>query len=385
MKATGLIVEYNPMHQGHLYHIQRARELTNCDVVICVMSGNFVQRGEPAIINKFSRASTAINNGIDIVIELPFVYSVQSSDYFCKEAIRILHELKVSNIIFGSESGDIKLFKDIAKAIYKDEDIYNSYVKEAMAQGYRYPDACNQALSKLLNKSITTPNDILGLGYVKEIVRNNYDINIDCITRTSDYLSNQDKDLSSAFSIRNTLLKDLSFKDKLIGHEYFNELYYLDDYFKYLKYHLNIITDEALSNIHLVDEGIENLILKNINQCDNMNEFISSLTSKRYTRTRIQRMIIHILMNNTKQDIQKALSVDYIRILKMNNIGQQYINSIKNNIENKLVSNFSSYQHPALDIEFKATKLLSLLSKDPTLIIKSEYQNIPVLKRGCNE
>lgn len=382
MKATGLIVEYNPMHQGHLYHIQKARELTNCDVVICVMSGNFVQRGEPAIINKFSRASIAINNGIDIVIELPFVYSVQSSDYFCKETIRILSELKVSNIIFGSESGDINLFKDIAKAIYQDEDKYNSYVKNAMDKGYRYPDACNQALSKLLNKSITTPNDILGLGYVKEVIRNNYDINIDCIKRTSDYLSNQDKDLSSAFSIRNTLLNDSSFKNKLLGEEYFNELYYLDDYFKYLKYQLNIITKEALSNIHLVDEGIENLILKNINQYDNMNDFINSLTSKRYTRTRIQRMIIHILMNNTKQDIKNTLDIDYIRILKMNDIGQQYLSSIKNNIDSKLVSNFSSYQHPALDIEFKATKLLSLLSNNPTTIIKSEYQNIPVQKNA---
>lgn len=382
MKATGLIVEYNPMHQGHLYHIQKARELTNCDVVICVMSGNFVQRGEPAIINKFSRASIAINNGIDIVIELPFVYSVQSSDYFCKETIRILSELKVSNIIFGSESGDINLFKDIAKAIYQDEDKYNSYVKNTMDKGYRYPDACNQALSKLLNKSITTPNDILGLGYVKEVIRNNYDINIDCIKRTSDYLSNQDKDLSSAFSIRNTLLNDSSFKNKLLGDEYFNELYYLDDYFKYLNYQLNIITKEALSNIHLVDEGIENLILKNINQYDNMNDFINSLTSKRYTRTRIQRMIIHILMNNTKQDIKNALDIDYIRILKMNDIGQQYLSSIKNNIDSKLVSNFSSYQHPALDIEFKATKLLSLLSNNPTTIIKSEYQNIPVQKNA---
>ena len=132
MKILGLIVEYNPFHQGHLYHLNKAKELINPDITIVIMSSHFVQRGEPAISDKWTRAKVAIKNGVDLVIELPFVYSVQSADYFAKGAIEVLHKLNVTDIVFGSESGNIDVFKDIALTIKNNPNGYNTLVKQQL-------------------------------------------------------------------------------------------------------------------------------------------------------------------------------------------------------------------------------------------------------------
>ncbi|MFQ9073593.1 MAG: nucleotidyltransferase family protein, partial [Faecalibacillus faecis] len=178
MKILGIVVEYNPFHTGHLYHLEKAKEIVQPDLTIAIMSGNYVQRGEVAIIDKFKRSELAIKYGVDLVIELPFVYVSQSADYFCKGAIDLLYHIGVTDLVFGSECGTIETFKEIAYAIEKQPDTYNQYVRDAMNQGLRYPDACNQALSQLLGKSIVTPNDLLGLGYVKEVIFNHYPINL---------------------------------------------------------------------------------------------------------------------------------------------------------------------------------------------------------------
>lgn len=164
MKILGIIVEYNPFHTGHLYHLQKAKEMVKPDLTIAIMSGNYVQRGEVAIIDKFKRSELAIKYGVDLVIELPFAYVCQSADYFCKGAIDLLYHIGITDLVFGSECGDIDTFKEIAYAIKNHPNEYDQYVKAAMKKGLRYPDACNQALSLLLNKSIKTPNDLLGLG-----------------------------------------------------------------------------------------------------------------------------------------------------------------------------------------------------------------------------
>lgn len=380
MKILGLVVEYNPFHQGHLYHINKAKELVNPDVTIAVMSSHFVQRGEPAISNKWTRAQVAIKNGIDLVIELPFVYSEQSADYFAHGAIELLAKMKVTDIVFGSENGDITLFKDIAQTIKDHQNNYDSLVKQHMDQGLRYPDACNQALSILMNKTVTTPNDLLGLAYVKEVINHDYPINLHCIKRTNDFHSLEIKAISSASAIRNALKNNIDITDQFCNYEDYQEFYFFDDLFPFLRYQLLTASSQQLKQIHLVDEGIENLLKEKIITSNNMEELVASLTSKRYTRSRIQRMLVHILMNNTKNEIIKAMKLDYIRILKMNAQGQAYLSKIKKSCEYQLITNFSSYHHPALDLEFKATKLLSCISKHPQDLIKAEYKSIPITK-----
>ncbi|WP_279160791.1 nucleotidyltransferase [Thomasclavelia cocleata] len=377
MKILGLIVEYNPFHHGHLYHLNKAKELLNPDLTIAVMSSHFVQRGEPAISDKWTRAQIAIKNGVDLVIELPFVYSVQSADYFAHGAIDILAKLKVTDIVFGSENGDINIFKDIAYTIKNNQKAYNNIVKEQMNLGLRYPDACNQALSLLMNKTVTTPNDLLGLAYVKEIIDHDYPIEMHCIKRTNDFHSLQIEAISSASAIRHALKNKIDIKNQFCNYKEYKEFYFLDDLYPYLRYKILTTNNQSLKQLHLVDEGIENLLKEKILVSNNMEQLITNLSSKRYTRSRIQRMLIHILMNNTKDQIINAMHLNYIRILKMNNNGQAYLNKIKKVCEYKLITNFSSYTHPALDLEFKATKLLSCLSINPNKLVELEYKSIP--------
>ena len=377
MKVLGLIVEYNPFHQGHLYHINKAKQLIKPDVTIVIMSGHFVQRGEPAISNKWTRAGVAIKNGIDLVIELPFVYSVQSADYFAQGAIELLAKLKVTDIVFGSECGNINIFKDIAFTIKNNQKNYDNLVKKQMNQGLRYPDACNQALSILMNKTVTTPNDLLGLAYVKEVINHNYPIELHCIKRTNDFHSLDIESISSASAIRHALKNKIDISNQFCNYEDYQEFYFFDDFYPFLRYKILTTDAPTLKHLHLVDEGIENLLKEKVVITNHMDELITSLTSKRYTRSRIQRMLIHILMNNSKEDIAEAMQIDYIRVLKMNNVGQAYLNKIKKSCEYKLVTNFSSYHHHALELEFRATKLLSCLSKNPNQLISLEYKSIP--------
>lgn len=377
MKVLGLIVEYNPFHQGHLYHINKAKQLIKPDVTIVIMSGHFVQRGEPAISNKWTRAGVAIKNGIDLVIELPFVYSVQSADYFAQGAIELLAKLKVTDIVFGSECGNINIFKDIAFTIKNNQKNYDNLVKKQMNQGLRYPDACNQALSILMNKTVTTPNDLLGLAYVKEVINHNYPIELHCIKRTNDFHSLDIESISSASAIRHALKNKIDISNQFCNYEDYQEFYFFDDFYPFLRYKILTTDAPTLKHLHLVDEGIENLLKEKVVITNHMDELITSLTSKRYTRSRIQRMLIHILMNNSKEDIAEAMQIDYIRVLKMNNVGQAYLNKIKKSCEYNLVTNFSSYHHPALELEFRATKLLSCLSKNPNQLISLEYKSIP--------
>ena len=135
MKILGIIVEYNPFHTGHLYHLQKAKEMVKPDLTIAIMSGNYVQRGEVAIIDKFKRSELAIKYGVDLVIELPFAYVCQSADYFCKGAIDLLYHIGITDLVFGSECGDIDTFKEIAYAIKNHPNEYDQYVKAAMKKG----------------------------------------------------------------------------------------------------------------------------------------------------------------------------------------------------------------------------------------------------------
>ena len=325
MKILGIVVEYNPFHTGHLYHLEKAKEIVQPDLTIAIMSGNYVQRGEVAIIDKFKRSELAIKYGVDLVIELPFVYVSQSADYFCKGAIDLLYHIGVTDLVFGSECGTIETFKEIAYAIEKQPDTYNQYVRDAMNQGLRYPDACNQALSQLLGKSIVTPNDLLGLGYVKEVIFNHYPINLHCIERSNDYHETTLNKVASATALRKALFNYEDVHEYLFDMSYYTKLYKQSDFFSYLKYQIIIQDENSLKKLHLVDEGIENLLKKVIYQVNCYDELVSTLTSKRYTKTRIQRMLLHILLNNTKQEIQNALSVDYLHILKMSQKGQAYL------------------------------------------------------------
>ena len=173
--VIGIVVEYNPFHNGHLYQINKIREKYKDSIIIVCMSSSFTQRGDISIINKFDKTKLALENDIDIVIELPYAYSTQSSDIFAKYSIQLLNSLHIDTLCFGSETNDIEMLKECAKTQINNKEFDNK-VKLYMDEGINYPTALNKALNDLTNYEIKDANDLLALSYIKEIYRNNYNI-----------------------------------------------------------------------------------------------------------------------------------------------------------------------------------------------------------------
>lgn len=358
MKAVGIVVEYNPLHNGHVYHLRKSKELSKCDIVIGVMSPNFVQRGEPALISKDLRVKKALSMGVDIVVELSTLYAVESANIFAKYSLQILNALKVSSICFGSETGETEEF--IKK--YSNSSLYTPHldflVSDLMSEGYAYPKAMAMALKQMDDIRLETPNDILGLAYYKEIEKNNYDIEIHTIKRTNNYNDDSlnDKDVS-AKAIREALKKGLDVKEYTPMSDCFDNLFYLDDYFSLLKYKILTMSVNELNEIHLVDEGIENLFKKKIIEAHSMTEFINKCVSKRYTFARIKRTIIHILINTKKEFAQEYLNKDinYIRLLGISKKGSEYLKEKRKEIEIPLLAKFRGNSYALLQYEKQAT------------------------------
>lgn len=368
MKACGLVVEYNPLHNGHLYHIEKSRELSNCDVLIGVMSPNFVQRGEPAIVSKKKRVEAALKAGVNIVVELPTLYTVENANIFAKYALQILNELKVDSICFGSESGATEEFLNKYSKSSLLTPHLDFLVSDLMDQGFAYPKAMAMALKQMDEIRLETPNDILGLAYYNEIKKNAYPISIHTIKRENNY---NDDGLNyenvSAKAIREALKKAINISEYTpMQEELSGELFYLDEYFDLLKYKLLTMSEEELSNIHLMEEGIENLFKKKIVDAHTMNEFINLCVSKRYTFARIKRTIIHILLNTKKEFAKEYLSqnIKYIRLLGVDKKGSEYLKEKRKEIETPVLSKFRGNSFALLQYEKQATYAYSCVKKE---------------------
>lgn len=376
MQIIGIIAEYNPFHNGHLYHIKKIKEMYDDSLIICVTSTSFTQRGDISIINKWDKTKISLEMGIDIIIELPYVFSSQSADIFAKGALKILSELGVSKIVFGSEINDTaKLYEVASKTINNEQ--YDVLVKNNMEKGYNYPTASSIATKDITNFSITTPNDILGLCYIKEIIRNQYNIEAISIKRTNDYNSLKlTGNISSASSIRLCLKDDVSI-DNYVPKIVINSIYNINkmekNLFELLKY--KILTEKDLSIYQTVDEGIENKIKKCIYACNNKDELIDSLKTKRYTNSKIKRMLIHILVGFTKEEAKNNQDIKYIRVLGFSNTGRKYLSNIKKICSTPIITNF--YKDDMLLIEKRVTDVYSMISCDPKLSYQ-EYKNRPI-------
>src|SRR5690625_1014620 len=323
MKACGLIVEYNPLHNGHLYHIEKAKSISQADCMIAVMSGSFLQRGEPALIDKFHRTKSALASGVDIVLELPFAYAVQSSHFFAKGALLSLHALQTGVICFGSESGDINLFYEGIKRLHNNKEEYDKMVRSFLHEGLAYPKASHKAYEAigLSQLDLFQPNNILGFSYVKTIIENNLPIEAMTIKRKSSHYHDEqiEDSIASATSIRNELAhKNLSAKvtatlpeaslEQVKQYKKIATLWHdWEHYYPLLHYRLTTMSRAELANIHGVDEGIEGRLLNSIHRANSFEDLIERVKTKRYTQVRLQRMFIHILMNTTKDEINRFL------------------------------------------------------------------------------
>lgn len=379
MQRIGLIAEYNPIHNGHIYQIKEIKRLYPNSIIILITNSYFTQRGDISIINKWNKTKIALDNNIDLVIELPFPYATQSADIFAKGALKILNFLQIDTLVFGSESNDINKLKKLASTQLNNKK-YDEKVKTYLNQGINYPTAMSNSLKDILGYTTSSPNDLLGISYIKEIIRNNYKINTVSIKRTIDYHSKiASKKIASATLIRTLIRekKDITNYIPKYQTDYLYQNLSLESYFPYIKY--KIITSKNLAIYKTVDEGIENRINKVINSVNSWKELVEKIKNKRYTYNKINRMLIHILTNFT-QDESSNLNIDYIRVLGFSQKGRLYLNQIKKDLKVPLITNYKPNLSPLLDIEFRVAKIYSLpLNKN---IIEKEYKQPPIYKRN---
>ena len=386
MDAVGIICEYNPFHNGHLYHIKCIKKMYPDSTIVLVVSGNFLQRGDVSILNKWDKARLALYYGVDIVVELPFHFATQSADIFAHGAVSILNELGVNKLVFGSESNDIQLLSSLAD-LQINNKAYDELVQKYLDEGFNYPTAMSKALSSLNNKTVTKPNDLLGLSYIKEIKLNNYNIKPISIKRTNSYHS---KDLlysiSSATSIREAMKNHIDIS-MYIPEKVNKYIYYdvsLEKFFPFLKY--KIISEiNSLDRYQTVDEGLDNRIRKVIYNASSYEDLIFKLKTKRYTYNKIKRMLIHILCGFTKDEANSLKDEIYIRLLGFNENGKEYLNYIKKNITVDLISNYSTGKNK-LDLEFRVNAIYSSIL-DETIrnkVIDMEYKCRPIMNNNSS-
>ncbi len=383
MKSIGIIAEYNPFHNGHLYHLKKIKQLYPNHTIILVMTGNFTERGDVAIIDKWKRTNIALDLGIDLVIELPYPFATQSADYFSYGAITILEKLKVEKVIFGSESDNLEDLELIAKTQI-DNDEFDKLVKIYSKLGNNYPTALSLALEDLTDKKIQTPNDLLGISYLKTIIKNNYQIKAETIKRINNY---HEKDLNTTFSSATSIREALKRNEPIKNHvpeevlPHLNNLHFIDDYFEILKY--KIITTPDLTIYQTVDEGMDKNLKKAINNATNIDSLIKLIKSKRYTYNKISRMLIHILCNFTKEQANLFKDISYLRILGFNDKGRTYLNNIKKNLNLPIISKITKEQDPMLTFEFETTKVYDIINNEN--LIKKEFTRIIYKKENLHD
>jgi len=378
MQACGLVVEYNPFHNGHHYHVQEAKRISGADCMIAVMSGSFLQRGEPAIIDKYYRARAALAGGVDLILELPYPYAVQSSEWFAKGAVQTLYEAGVTSICFGSEDGVAASFISAYEAREQHAAQYQAIFKSELAKGLSFPMANKAAYEAIgLDQGaidLTKPNNILGYSYVKEILDNKLNIKPMTIKRkNNDYHDEQlNGNIASATSIRKALFTenqlDPSIKEAIteqtavqlqsyrqttgIWHDW-------EAYFPILHYKVMVTEPEELATFHGVDEGLEYRIKQTAAKAHSMHEWLSLVKTKRYTWTRLQRAFVHILTHTKKTDMEQlkaATGVSYVRVLGMTETGRSYLNKVKKQIRVPLITRIYQGEHLALKMEANATQ-----------------------------
>lgn len=391
-KILGIIAEYNPFHNGHLYHLETSKKLTNCDFSVAIISGNFTQRGSTSIIDKWSKTKMAIQNGIDLVIELPVLYSISSAENFADGAVKILNSLGVIDYLsFGSETSNIRVLENIANILYDEPTKYKNLLSDELNKGLSFPKSRENALlgyiknDNLLKndkldfeeykKALSSPNNILGIEYLKALKKYNSSIQPVCISRFATNYNSTDlsksnnstsncnmencnlQNFASATAIRKLVKnKDFNTIKSVIPEKSYSILINcltngtivpdLNCFEKEIIYNLRKMNIEEIANLPDVSEGLEFSIKKAANSCNTLNNFLDIVKSKRYTITRLQRILLYALLNISKEDMQlsKKIEKPYIRILGFNDNGKKIVSKIaKNHPELTLITSVKKF------------------------------------------
>jgi predicted nucleotidyltransferase len=397
MKVSGIVVEYNPLHNGHVYHIKKTRELTNCDVLVAVMSGSFNQRGIPSVIDKWNKTLTALHNGVDLVIELPVIYSLSSAELFSFGAISLLHNLGVvDSLCFGSEYGELSLLEEIAKVLNLEPFEFKTHLKSKLKEGLVYPRARTLALLEHFKSSSTeniislnntvefenllnSSNNILGIEYIKSLKKLKSKITPYTIRRQGASYNSQElnNSFSSATSIRKFLNqssdpRDLKTHVPLYVYELLERLY-KSDYsfvfdeamFPYIKYK-SLILGNTIKDIPDAAEGLHSTLLKALSHGHSLNSTIEEVKSKRYTYTRISRILCQYFagFDSYNTGLLRKEPCPYARVLGFNEKGKSILKSIKSNSSIPLYTKIPKDLDDTFKLDIQSTKVYSLINKN---------------------
>lgn len=372
MKVLGLITEYNPFHNGHLYHLEKSKEITGCDYIITVMSGNFVQRGEPALVDKWTRAKMAIDSGVDLVIELPTIYSSQSAEFFAYGSVKILDSLGIVDCLcFGSEIGNLNELDMISDILVDETKEFKHFLKKYLSTGCTYPKARSLAISDYLktknmnsnniNRIISSPNNILAIEYLKALKKLNSNIQPYTIKRINAKYHDIDLTgkISSATAIRNEIFtnsNDLeniktAVPDAAYSHlknflDKYGSFNHIENYLQIIQYHIARFNKESLIELFDIENGLENRIFNCIKENTSIKNILNCIKTKRYTYTRLQRLLMQMIIGLDKKTfselhLQEAL---YIRVLGFNQKGKVLLNKARKKAKLPIITKFANYK-----------------------------------------
>ena len=348
-KVLGIIAEYNPFHNGHLYHLEQSKKITGSNYSIAVISGNFTQRGSTSIFNKWSKAKVALQCGVDLVIELPTLYSISSAENFAYGAIKILNSLKIVDYVsFGLETTNMDVLNSISDVLYNEPKEYKILLTNELKKGISYPKARENALIKYLNNDkkyfniLSSPNNILGIEYLKALKKCKSSIKPIPIERyESGYNDlNYTNNIASSTAIRN-IIKNNGFKilQNLMPAESYATLMNsiktghivtdLSVFEKQIIYNLRKMSIEEIRELPDVSEGLEFALKDTANSCNSIVEFLNIIKSKRYTSTRIQRILLYSLLGITNKDMDISKKCQpYVRVLGFTSRGKYLLSKI---------------------------------------------------------
>lgn len=380
-KVLGIIAEYNPFHNGHLFHLNESKKLTGSSYTVAIMSGNFAQRGNTSIIDKWSKAKSAIECGVDLVIELPVLYSTSSAENFAEGAIKILDSLKVVDYLsFGAETADINLLNNIATVLNEEPKEYKSLLSEELKKGLSYPKARENALMIYLNdikkysNVLSSPNNILGIEYIKALKKYNSiiqpiamprhesghnDLNYHGNIASSTAIRNITK--NNGFDILRNLMPEPSYTNLIKNIKVGHVVPDLSVFEKEIIFNLRKMSIYDISQLPDVSEGLEFAIKNAANSCNSLVELLNIIKSKRYTQTRIQRILLYSLLGITKKDIAISKKTQpYVRVLGFNEKGKYLISEVaKANPKLNIITSVKKFTDKNLNRNLK-----SMLEKD---------------------
>lgn len=368
MKVAGVIAEYNPFHLGHQYHLQKAKEMTGAEAVICVISGNFVQRGEPAIVDKWVRTEMALQGGADLVLELPAIFAVSSAPNFSFGAVNILNSTGIVDYLcFGSEKGETSPLYTIAEILENEPPEMSKLIKQSLSSGNSYPRARAEAFNIFFKQSgysildyseyLRQPNNLLGINYIRSLIKLKSPIQPIAIQRIG---SNYHET-----SFQNGFASATGIRKEIFTHKHFSNSYFekaippstlnllsrqfeegkgpvkLENFASLILGLLRRTPKERLALLPDVTEGFEVRLKNAANNCVNLEQLLTELKTKRYTWVRIQRMLIHLLLGIEKYHYQLNYQ-PYLRILGLNRRGKVLLNRIKSESQVPLITSVAN-------------------------------------------